>query len=397
MPNPIVRPSAAALASLSQSQRDFIRALPKAELHAHLNGSIPPAVLQELAQEYDDRCGGRPYPDPSTAAAGQITNNVVQKMVKELLDPAGPPELNDVADFFTPFPAIYALTSTPDSLARATRGVLAAFLEPENSDDATADTPNGMTGVGNGNGSCCLPDHQPRHPQCVYLELRTTPRETPHMSREKYLRTVLLEMEPYSRQQPPRASLIVSLDRKMKPEVARECIDLATRFKTDGYPVVGVDLCGNPTIGNVHSFKELFKEARSAGLGVTLHIAETEENTSDEVLALLDFFPNRLGHATYLDDEARKIVEKRKLCIEICLSSNLLGKSVTSLGSHHIQHYLKQNHPIAICTDDILPFRTSVEEEYALLMAAPPLGLGLSEDEVGIVARMSLSNRFLRT
>ena len=32
--------------------------------------------------------------------------------------------------------------------------------------------------------------------------------------------------------------------------------------------------------------------------------------------------------------------------------------------------------------------------EYALLMAAPPLGLGMSEEEVGKVARMGMECRF---
>ena len=45
-------------------------------------------------------------------------------------------------------------------------------------------------------------------------------------------------------------------------------------------------------------------------------------------------------------------------------------------------------------TDDTLPFRTSLIAEYALLMAEPPLGLGLSEDEVRAIGKMSLDARF---
>ncbi|EEB86946.1 hypothetical protein MPER_15923, partial [Moniliophthora perniciosa FA553] len=40
--------------------------------------------------------------------------------------------------------------------------------------------------------------------------------------------------------------------------------------------------------------------------------------------------------------------------------SNLLCKTVDSLDAHHIRYYLEHNHPIAICTDDILPFRNSL-------------------------------------
>jgi adenosine deaminase len=45
-------------------------------------------------------------------------------------------------------------------------------------------------------------------------------------------------------------------------------------------------------------------------------------------------------------------------------------------------------------TDDILPFRTSLTAEYALLLAAAPLGLGLAEDEVRRIAASGMQTRF---
>lgn len=45
-------------------------------------------------------------------------------------------------------------------------------------------------------------------------------------------------------------------------------------------------------------------------------------------------------------------------------------------------------------TDDILPFRTSLTAEYALLLADKPLGLGLSEAEVTSLAAMGMASRF---
>ena len=45
-------------------------------------------------------------------------------------------------------------------------------------------------------------------------------------------------------------------------------------------------------------------------------------------------------------------------------------------------------------TDDILPFRNSLLGEYALLMAQPPLGLGLTEAEIAKIAKMGMESRF---
>ncbi|KAF5376954.1 hypothetical protein D9615_007251 [Tricholomella constricta] len=334
----IAGPAAAALEALTAEQITFLKTLPKAELHAHLNGSIPIAVLQELAREYLASA-------PSPTSSKPLSNDAIQAGIDKLL---GGPAIDEISDFFTLFPAIYAVTSTPSALARATRAVLSSFLE----------------------GEC---------PQCMYLELRTTPRENQEMTREQYLRVVLAELHRYGSVR--QAGLIISLDRRMGEDVLRECLDLAKMLKAEGEPVVGVDLCGDPMAGDMTLFQKYFSEAKGAGLGVTLHIAETAKNPAQETLQLLSFCPDRLGHATFLDEDAKRVVAEQNTCIEICLSSNLLCKTVSTLDSHHIRHYLRHRHPIAICTDDVLPFRTSLIAEYALLLAPQPWGLGLSEAE----------------
>ncbi|KAG6330058.1 hypothetical protein ID866_9030 [Astraeus odoratus] len=83
-----------------------------------------------------------------------------------------------------------------------------------------------------------------------------------------------------------------------------------------------------------------------------------------------------------------------KPCVEICLSSNILTRTVSSLEDHHIRYYLANNHPIVICTDDTLPFRTTLLGEYALLLAKPPFGLGLDREQAMRVARMGMEARF---
>ncbi|KAJ6585677.1 Metallo-dependent hydrolase [Mycena capillaripes] len=344
MAGQISGPAAMALDSLSPSQLSFIQTLPKAELHAHLNGSIPILELQQMAHEY-------------AQTSDKIASDSVKEGITKLQNGV---VLDEIYDFFNLFPAIYALTSNPASLQRATRAVLAQFL------DGT-------------------------HPQCAYLELRSTPRETPAMNKLEYVRTVLEEVERYHKS---RAALIVSLDRRMSAEVLRECVAIASQLKAEGRRVVGVDLCGDPQAGDMYMFAEHFSDAKRAGLGITLHIAETPANSADETLRLLSYSPDRLGHATFLDDEAKAIVRANKTCIEICLSSNILCKTVSMLEDHHIRYYLRHDHPVAICTDDTLPFRTSLPGEYALLLAAHPLGLGLTEAEVKRIAEMGMAARF---
>jgi adenosine deaminase len=198
-------PADAALRLLSPAQLAFLERLPKAELHAHLNGSIPLPLLHELAQEY--------LSAPTTAAAGAapVAADVLSGL--QLLETGV--KLDTIQDFFGLFPAIYALTSTRAALQRATRGVLSHFLD-------------GASGGA-----------------VAYLELRTTPRETGVMTRREYLEAVLDEVEART---PDAAALIVSLDRRMERAVAQEVLALAVQLRREGRRVVGVDLCGDPRV-----------------------------------------------------------------------------------------------------------------------------------------------------
>ena len=221
-------PGDLALRALSPSQLAFLERLPKAELHAHLNGSIPLPLLQELAREYMSS------PVLGDSAATPVAADVLAGVQRLQCGVT----LNAIDDFFGLFPAIYALTTTPASLKRATRGVLSHFLDPppasaSASASATAPQANGTSIYGGG------------HAAVTYIELRTTPRETPYMSRRVYLETVLDEVEARA---PDAAALIVSLDRRMTPDVAREVLELAAQLRREGRRVVGVDLCGDPMV-----------------------------------------------------------------------------------------------------------------------------------------------------
>jgi len=197
-------PPSAAINALTPSQVEFLKALPKAELHAHLNGSIPLPILQQLTKEYV----------PSEKDTAQ-TLSAIQSGVDRLQNGI---VLNRVHEFFDLFPAIYALTSTKGALARATDAVLAEFLESKDGEE---------------------------YPQAAYLELRSTPKKAAAMTRLEYVETVLDAVEKY---RPDQAALIVSLDRRMSKGVADECVEAAITLKERGRRVVGVDLCGDPNV-----------------------------------------------------------------------------------------------------------------------------------------------------
>ncbi len=201
----IAGPAALALASLNPEQVSFVRNLPKAELHAHLNGCVPIETLLVLAGNYQH-----------DVTSGE--DDVVRRGLDVLNEGV---KLEKIDDFFGLFPAIYQLTSTPAILQLVTADVLRMFLDEHEVDGVI------------------IP------PECAYLELRTTPRESPHMNRKEYIEAVLVEVERYP---PERAALIICVDRRMSTTDAERCVDIAIQLKAEGRRVVGIDLCGTPTV-----------------------------------------------------------------------------------------------------------------------------------------------------
>ncbi|KAF5666415.1 adenosine deaminase [Fusarium heterosporum] len=205
-----------------------------------------------------------------------------------------------------------------------------------------------------------------------YLELRTTPRTTPQLSAEQYIATLLDTIATFeSRNHDLHVKLILSVDRRHTPEQAAATLELAMRYHNKG--VVGLDLCGDPTArpgGKINIFTKVFQEAKTQGLGITVHFAEAEASGSKEELdTLLSWEPGRLGHVIWEDEETKKEIARRDLCLELCLSCNVrAGMVLGGFEGHHFGHWKGVKGPrIALSTDDVGVFGSPLSNEYKLV------------------------------
>jgi adenosine deaminase len=230
----------------------------------------------------------------------------------------------------------------------------------------------------------------------VYLELRTTPRAIPerNVSKDGYIKAILSLLKEHNENlsNTMRAFLIISVDRRNTAIEAEEVVDLAIRYQSEGAHVVGVDLCGNPAVGDVRIFTNAFKRAKSAGLKITLHFAETDISATDQELqTLLSWHPDRLGHVIHVKPAFAAVIEREHIGIELCLSCNVHAKMITgSYSDHHFGTWIHSSTPVAlsVCspvhlhailsltyvqTDDVGVFCSPLSEEYYL--AATHFGL----------------------
>ena len=125
-----------------------------------------------------------------------------------------------------------------------------------------------------------------------------------------------------------------------------EAVDLAIKYKDRG--VVGVDLCGDSLKGDITIFRDAFAKAKAAGLYITLHFGE-EPSCLPELETLLSYEPDRLGHILFLTPEAKAEIIRKKLGIELCLTSNIKGEHRHSYADHHLGEWLEEENPLALC------------------------------------------------
>ena len=274
----------------------FTKDLPKVELHAHLTGSITPQCLHEIWTERRSKERDMALQDP------------LEAMSKD--------KSWDIMTFFPLFSKyIYELCSTPASIIHSTNAVLNDFRE-----DGVA-----------------------------YLELRTTPRSSPSMSKDDYIHTILSCLENFPDRNVMTTYLILSIDRRNSREEAIETVDMAIRYRSRG--IVGVDLCGDPSKGDVATFEEPFHRAKQHGLKITLHFAEVPASSSPmELNTLLSFKPDRLGHVIHVPEEIRTRIMDSKLGLELCVSCNVQAKLIEGgVADHHFMSWIKTGCPVILC------------------------------------------------
>jgi adenosine deaminase len=172
------------------------------------------------------------------------------------------------------------------------------------------------------------------------------------------------------------AGLIFCLAREFPFELNRIIVEKAIHYHNRG--VVGIDIAGSESGGSdfrqmAGRYADLFAKARSAGLGITVHVGETKASPATDVLETIEIAgPRRIGHgiqAAY-SEEALKALRERNICLEICPTSNLQTHAVeTLLELKDVLHrFLDARVPFTINTDNPYLSRTNLRNEIDLLL-----------------------------
>ena len=161
--------------------------------------------------------------------------------------------------------------------------------------------------------------------------------------------------------------LIADLVRDLGPDSARETVAAAAEAREFG--VVGIGMGGSEHAVPPEPFAEAFEAARRHGFRTTVHAGEAAG--ADSVRAALDALePDRVGHATRAEEDPALIdrLAASRLPLELCPLSNVATGVVPELAAHPVRRYWKRGLNVSINTDDPGMFHNSLAGEYAALM-----------------------------
>jgi adenosine deaminase len=292
--------------------REFIEAMPKTDLHVHLDGSVRLRTILELAEQQGIELPG----DDEESLAKAIHMGEV---------------CEDLRDYLKAFDVTLSVMQTEESLYRA------AF---ELGEDAAKEN-------------------------VKYIEVRYSPmlHAKGGLSFPVIVEAVAEGLREAKRQYGIMSGQIICGIRHITPEWSLRLAELCVAFKHRG--VVGFDLAGAEANNPPKDFREAFYLIRNNNVNLTIHAGEAYGPESVHQ-AIHVCGAHRIGHGTRLreDGDLLNFVNDHRIPLEICLTSNVQTRACDSFESHPLPFYLSYGLRLTICTDNRLVTDTSVTEEY---------------------------------
>jgi aminodeoxyfutalosine deaminase len=187
-----------------------------------------------------------------------------------------------------------------------------------------------------------------------------------------------------------RATVVVDCVRQFGPEAAAQALEAALPHR-DLALVVGFGMGGDEGSLPAAAFRRVYDRARHEGLRTTVHAGEAAGPESVEE-ALEQLRPDRIAHGISAASRPGLLerLARRRITLDICLTSNVRTGVVPRLEEHPLPRILQAGVPVTLGTDDPGLFETDLSREYRLAAGLP----GVEEPVLEAVAAHSLEAAF---
>jgi adenosine deaminase len=306
--------------------RELLRKLPKAELHVHLDGSVRPQTLIELAK------------DQKVALPATRVDELARYMHVT--------DARNLVDYLARFEVTLSVLQTPEALERVTYELL---------EDGARENVR-------------------------YMEIRYSPILCTRkgMPLTEAVDAPLRALRAAEQKFGVKAALIICGIRNMSPDVSLELANLTVAYK--GHGVVAFDLAGAEYNFPAKKHKEAFYTVIDHNMATTVHAGEAYGAESIHQ-ALHYCHADRIGHGTrlYENPDLEAYVCDRRVPLEICITSNLQTHAVASVEAHPLRRYFDLGIVVCLNTDNRLMSATTVTDE--MWLAHTRLGFTRAEIE----------------
>ncbi len=156
--------------------------------------------------------------------------------------------------------------------------------------------------------------------------------------------------------------LILDIVRGDSPERAMQVVEWVAEWRGNGVCALG--LAGFENRGT-KMYKEAFEEARALGLPVSAHAGETEGAWSiEETLDVTG--AKRIGHGVRAFDDPATVARLKRdgITLEVCPTSNVCLGGFPSLTDHPIQRLIDEGIAVTLNSDDPPMFNTTLTQEW---------------------------------
>lgn len=317
---------------------DLLRRLPKAELHVHLDGSLRPRTMVELAD---------------AAGVALPTRDAEALRRHMLVDDA-----SDLEGYLQRFDVTIALLQAPEAIERVAYEMV---------EDAARDN-------------------------LRLLEVRYCPELSTRrgLSLDEAIAAEWRGLSRGERDFGVRTAIINCSLRHYDPELSVRIAERSVACREHG--VVGFDLAGGERGRLPGLHRAAFDVALAGGLGITVHAGEAAgaESVAQAVQAC---HANRLGHGTRLREDSRlqDYVRDRRILVETNLTSNAQTRAVPRIADHPVRGYFDAGLNVTLCTDSWLMSGTSLSQEYWLAHTE----LGFTRAEIDQMILNGFASSFL--
>lgn len=187
-----------------------------------------------------------------------------------------------------------------------------------------------------------------------------------------------------------RCELILDLIRDHGPEIGMKRLDEVTPYLGRG--VIGIGIGGSEQLFPAGPYAAVYKEAHRRGFRLTAHAGEVAGADSIRS-AIDDLGAERIGHGlrAYEDPEVVGLLGDRRIPLEMCVISNAKTGVCPSIKDHPVKDYFRQGLLVTVNSDDPSMFSSTLTDEYLALKR----DLGFTLDEVKQVALNAVEASFL--